>query len=175
MSKPKRNQRTKGFNVKQGFKIFTLIIVGIWLLYQLKHSLDKKWYDESSAKILQNLKVGPENKILGRKELHPRTYNNPLELMDGTEENEHERVKEPSSGIEHDGDKVEEEESEEVEDLIDVEDKEKEEQNDYEQGENMGKLMEDKSLLLEDEGHDESEKDTKATNEDKDTGTSRVA
>lgn len=171
---PKRNQRTKGFKVKQGFKIFTLIVVGIWLLYQLKHSHDKKSYEENSAKIFGNLKAGPENKKLGRKELHPWTNNKPFELMEDTEENEHGGVKEQSGGIEDDADKVEEEESEEVEDLIDVEDKEKE-QNEDEDGENMGKLMEDMSLL-EDQSHDEGAKDTQETSEElnKENGASSV-
>ncbi|TKY74513.1 hypothetical protein E2542_SST03276 [Spatholobus suberectus] len=176
-----RNQRTKGFKVKQGFEIFTMIAVGIWLLYQLKHPHDKRSYEESSAKIFGNLKAGPEAKKLGigRRGLEP-WINKPLELMDDTEENEPERVKERSSGgdddiVGHGGDKVEEEESEEVEDLIDVEDKEKEEQNEDEDGEDMGKQMEDMSLL-EDQGHDEGEKDSQAANEkhNKETGASRV-
>ncbi|XP_027355563.1 stress response protein NST1-like [Abrus precatorius] len=178
---PNRNQRTKGFKVKQGLKIFTLIAVGIWLLYQLKHSYDKKSNEESSLKILENLKASIETKTLGRKGSQPWT-NKPYELMDDTEENEHERVKEQSRGVEdylvglgHDRDKVvEEEENEEAEDLIDEEDKEKEEPNE-EDVEDIGKHMEDMSVL-EDQGHDDGEKDTQATSEEhyKERGASRV-
>ncbi|RDX74107.1 hypothetical protein CR513_46181, partial [Mucuna pruriens] len=169
---PNRNQRTKGFKVKQGFKIFTLIVVGIWLLYQLKHSHGKKPYEESSAKMFENLKAGPETKNIGRKGLQP-WINKPLELMDDAEENEPQKVKEQNY------DKVEEEESDEVEDLIDEEDKEKEEQNEDEDedGEDMGKQIEDMSSLEDqDQGHDEGEKDAQATSENhnKETGASRV-
>lgn len=153
-----RNQRTKGFRVKLGFKIFTLIVVGIWVLYQLRqYSLD----EERSAKRFENLKAGlDETKKLGRKGLQPWTNYKPYELMDDTEENEHER---DDVVVIQDGDKVEEEESEEVEDLIDEQDKEKEEQNEDEEG---------RMSLLEDEG----EEDTHATREkhNKENGASRV-
>lgn len=166
---PNRNQRTKGFKVKQGFKIFTLIAVGIWLLYQLKHSHDKKSYEESSAKVFENLKAGPEAKKLGRKGFQPWINYKPLELMDDSEETEPERVKGQNE------DKVEEEESEEVEDLIDEEDKKKEEQNEDEDGEDVGKQMEDMNLL-EEQARDEGENDTQATSEEhnKETGAFRV-
>ncbi|BAT78383.1 uncharacterized protein HKW66_Vig0100640 [Vigna angularis] len=167
-----RNQRTKGFKVKQGFKIFTLIVAGIWLLHQLKqHSHEKMPYEETSAKTFETLKVGSETKRLGRKGLQPRSNDKLFELED-TEENELER---DDSIVGHDGERTEEEESEEVEDLIDEQDKEKEEQNEDEDSEEMGKQMEDMSLL-EDEGHDEGENDTQSKSEkyNKETGASRV-
>ncbi|KAK7410408.1 hypothetical protein VNO78_01168 [Psophocarpus tetragonolobus] len=169
-----RNQKTKSFKVKLGFKIFILIVVGIWLIYQLKSSHEKKSYEESSEKVFEDLKDGPEMKKLGRKGLQPWTNYKPYELMDDAEENEHER--EDDVVVIHDGDKVEEEESEEVEDLIDEQDKEKEEQNEDEDGEDMAKQMEGMGLL-EDEGHDdEGKEDTHATSEkhNKDYGASRA-
>ncbi|KAL5190279.1 hypothetical protein HKD37_04G009755 [Glycine soja] len=118
----------------------------MWVLYQLRqYSLD----EERSAKRFENLKAGLETKKLGRKGLQPWTNYKPYELMDDTEENEHER---DDVVVIHDGDKVEEEKSEEVEDLIDEQDKEKEEQNEDEEGEDMGKQMEGLMSLLEDEG-----------------------
>lgn len=125
---PNRNQRTKGFKVKRGFKIFTLIAVGFWLLYQLKQSHDKsKSYEGTSAKIFEKLKVGHETNKLGRKGFQP-WINKPYQLIDGTEESEPERVLEDDI-VGHNQDRVEEEEPEEVEDLIDGEDKEEEEEN----------------------------------------------
>jgi len=153
-----RNQRTKGFKVKQGFKIFTLIVVGIWLLHQLKqHSHEKMLYEETSAKAFEIQKASSETKRLGRKGLQPWSNDKLFELMEDTEE------------------KIEEEESEEVEDLIDEQDKEKEEQNEDEDGEDMGKQMEDMSLS-EDESHEEGDKDTQSKSEkyNKETGASRV-
>ncbi|KAK7351518.1 hypothetical protein VNO77_11039 [Canavalia gladiata] len=166
-----RNHRTKGFKVKQGLKIFILIALGIWLLYQLKHLYDKKSYED--------LKASPETKTLGRKGFQP-WINKPYELRDDSQEKEGERLKEQSSGgdddiVGHGRDRVEEEDTEEVEDLIDEEDKEKEEQNEDEDGEDMGKQMED-MRLLDDQSHDEGEKDTLATSEEhfKEIGASRV-
>lgn len=178
---PNRNQRTKGFKVKQGFKIFILIAVGVWLLYQLKHSHDeKRAYEESSAKGFEKLKAGHETKRLGRKGFRPwikKSY----ELIDETEDSKPERVKEQNGGsdddvVGHDRDRFEEEEPEEVEDLIDEEDKEKEEENEDEDGDDMGKQNEDVKLL-EDQGHYEAEKDTLATSEKhyEENGASRVA
>lgn len=165
---PNRNQRTKGFKVKQGFKIFILIAVGIWLLYQLKHSHDnKKAYEESSAKRFEKLKAGHETKRLGRKGFQP-WIKKPYELIDETEYSKAEMVKEQNGGADddvagHDRDRVEEEDPEEVEDLIDEEDKEKEE-NEDEEGDDMGKQIEDVKLL-EDQDHNEAEKGTQATSE----------
>jgi len=166
---PKRNHRTKGFKAKQGFKIFALIVVGVWLLYQLKqYSRDKKLSEETSAKIFENVKAASETRKLGRKGLQPLSNGKVFELMEDTEENEHER-----DDIGHDGERIEEEESEEVEDLNDEQDKEKEEQN--EDGEDIEKQMEDMHLL-ENEDHDEGEKDRKSESEkyNKETGASRI-
>lgn len=95
-----RNPRTNGYKVKQGLQIFTLIVVGIWLLYQLKHS--------------------HENKILGRKGLQ-LWMKKPYELMGDAKERKTEIVMKENT--------VEEEEPEDVEDMIDEEDKEEEEEN----------------------------------------------
>ncbi|KAG5034412.1 hypothetical protein JHK87_009322 [Glycine soja] len=133
----------------------------MWVLYQLRqYSLD----EERSAKRFENLKAGLETKKLGRKGLQPWTNYKPYELMDDTEENEHER---DDVVIIHDGDKVEEEKSEEVEDLIDEQDKEKEEQNEDEEGEDMGKQMEGLMSLLEDEGEEDTHATTEKHNKEK--------
>ncbi|XP_057440295.1 uncharacterized protein LOC130732206 [Lotus japonicus] len=155
---PNRNQRTKGSMIKQGFKIFTLIAVIIWLLFQLNHSLDKRKPNEDNTKVFEKLKASHESKKLGRKWFQP-WINKPYGLMEETEESESERVVEQSIG--GDDDIVE---PEEVEDLIDEEDKEKEEENED---------IEETMSLLEDKGHNEGEKDTYEKNY-KETGASRV-
>lgn len=67
-----RYPRSKGFKVKHAFQIALLVAVSIWLLYQVKHSHDKKQaYEEKQA----HLKVessadgssGWNSDILGRK------------------------------------------------------------------------------------------------------------
>ncbi|PQQ10772.1 neurofilament medium polypeptide [Prunus yedoensis var. nudiflora] len=57
---PSRNQRSKGFKVKHALQMFLLLAICIWLLYQLKHSHDKKAYEESSAKISGKMQNGHE-------------------------------------------------------------------------------------------------------------------
>ncbi|CAL0305631.1 unnamed protein product [Lupinus luteus] len=147
---PSRNQRTKGFKLKQGFKILILIALCIWLLYQLKHSNGEKKasYEESSSKIFQMLKAGHEINFFGRKALEP-WIKKPYELIDDTEDSK----------------------GEEIEDLIDEEDKDENEDED-----GMQKEIEDENLL-EDQGHNEGEKNTQETSENhyKENGASRVA
>ncbi|CAD5319239.1 unnamed protein product [Arabidopsis thaliana] len=69
-SSPRRGQRSKGFKVKHCIQLTLLLSVGIWLLYQVKHSHEKKAQFEESAKIV----VGGVDKVvkLGRKDLIPR-------------------------------------------------------------------------------------------------------
>ncbi|KAJ4951341.1 hypothetical protein NE237_028173 [Protea cynaroides] len=59
-----RNQRPKGFKVKQAFQIILLLAVSIWLLYQIKHSHDKpKEYGHVHKKLRSEL----GSMVLGRK------------------------------------------------------------------------------------------------------------
>ncbi|KAL4358934.1 hypothetical protein HN51_018644 [Arachis hypogaea] len=97
---PSRNQRTKSFKVKQGFQIFTLIVVAIWLIYQLKHSHEDSPRDDEVAK-------------LGRKVL------NPYELIDDTEESKPQRVEEEEH--EEVEDLIDEEDKEKEEEIQDEE------------------------------------------------------
>lgn len=161
-----RNQRAKGFKLKYGFQIVLLIAVGIWLLYHLKHSLDKrKEYEQTSVKTLGKLEFQHENRKLGRKGFQPWTKE-PKDLMGD------EKIKVRSGGgddeiVGRDQDKMEEEESEEVEDLIDEEDKEREEESEVEEAqesEDLGKQFEDVGSLK-DKEHHESKSITKAESE----------
>lgn len=175
-----RNQRTKGFKVKHSFQILLLIAVGIWLLYQLKHSIDKKEeYEQSSVKALEKLQSGGlKTAKLGRKGFQP-WIKKPKDLIEDEEDSKPEKMKvrrgerdDESNG--HDQDKLEEEESEEVEDLIDEEDKEREEESEEEEAEDMGKQTEDMNSLK-DQSHDEGEKDAKESEKHyKENGASRV-
>jgi len=90
---PNRNPRTNGYKVKQGLQIFTLIVVGIWLLYQLKHS--------------------HENKILGRKGLQ-LWMKKPYELMGDAKERKTKIVMEEEEPEDVD-DMIDEEDKEEDE------------------------------------------------------------
>ncbi|KAF6138686.1 hypothetical protein GIB67_009880 [Kingdonia uniflora] len=67
-----RNQRSKGFKVKHALQICVLLAISIWLLYQVKHSHDKKKeFEQSTAKFAEN--GDGRNGIIkhGRKDLNP--------------------------------------------------------------------------------------------------------
>ncbi|XP_028777775.1 MATH and LRR domain-containing protein PFE0570w [Neltuma alba] len=164
-----RNQRTKGFKVKNSLQILLLIAGCLWLLYQLKHSYDKKnEYEQNSRKTLEKLQFQHEIPKLGRKGLQP-WIKKPEDLIDDAEEIMPEKFKARRGGGNdemngHDQDKMEEEDSEEVEDLIDEEDKERIEEIEEEEGEDTVKNIEDISSLK-DKSHDVDEKYGEEENE----------
>ncbi|XP_072992403.1 uncharacterized protein [Typha latifolia] len=47
-----RNHRSKGLRLKTALQISLLVAVTLWLLYQVKHSYDKKEYEESNSPLL---------------------------------------------------------------------------------------------------------------------------
>lgn len=70
---PNRNQRSKGIKVKHVLQFFLLLAVCFWLIYQVKHSHDKKKeFDESDVKASIS-RGGSDTFIrLGRKDIHPQ-------------------------------------------------------------------------------------------------------
>ncbi|KAL9685234.1 hypothetical protein QQ045_022682 [Rhodiola kirilowii] len=68
-----RNQRSKGVRVKHILQIFMLLAVCFWLIYQVKHSHDKrKHFEENDAELSEKLPKFDEGLKLGRKDLLPR-------------------------------------------------------------------------------------------------------
>ncbi|RRT49340.1 hypothetical protein B296_00027289 [Ensete ventricosum] len=63
-----RNQRSKGFAMKNALQVCLLVIVCAWILYQIKHSHDKKGYGERSSKI-SYMRQPESNANFHRKEL----------------------------------------------------------------------------------------------------------
>lgn len=69
---PSRNQRSKGIKVKHVLQVCLLLAVCFWLIYQVKHSHDKKKeFDEHDAKSSLDSVRKDEVVKLGRKDLHP--------------------------------------------------------------------------------------------------------
>lgn len=68
---PRRGQRSKGIKVKHCIQLTLLLGVGIWLIYQMKHSHEKKAEFEGTSKIVVD---DIDNTVvnLGRKDLRPR-------------------------------------------------------------------------------------------------------
>lgn len=148
-----RNQRSKGFKVKNVVQICVLIVVCVWLLYQLKHSYDKNkkaYYDDDDddKKLTENvpgtgnnvLKLGRKGivdpRVDGRAFVDERRVEGGKEEEDDDDEDDESRVERNEDegrggGGEdeldgHDQDGAEEEEYGGVEDFIDEADKESE-------------------------------------------------
>ncbi|KAJ0010211.1 hypothetical protein Pint_33602 [Pistacia integerrima] len=100
---PSRNQRSKGVRVKHVLQICLLLGVCFWLIYQVKHSHDKKReFDEKDSKA--SVKAQSDNEILklGRKDL-PK-----LQEVDKNEKHEEEE----EDAVEEEENKPEEEQKE---------------------------------------------------------------
>ncbi|XP_009605699.1 uncharacterized protein [Nicotiana tomentosiformis] len=105
---PGRNHRSKGIKLKHVLQICLLLAVCFWLIYQVKHSHDKKKeFDENDAKFPIKTESSNELVKLGRKDLQPR-----IEGLDTVNEKHRE---EPEDEIVEDeeGNKSEEEDLEE--------------------------------------------------------------
>ena len=108
---PSRNHRSKGFKVKHILQICLLLAVCFWLIYQVKHSHDKKKeFDANDAKISSNTQGGNELLKFGRKDLHPRVDGEAKNEKHGEEETEEE---DEAGGVEEEESKHDEEQEEE--------------------------------------------------------------
>ncbi|KAH7660991.1 hypothetical protein IHE45_15G032900 [Dioscorea alata] len=97
---PSRNQRARGFRVKHALQIFLLTAICIWLLYQIKHSHDKKREMEESNLKTSNKIAGNEDGRFnfGRKDLpHAEQIEsvNDTQVEEEKEETEEEDEQEP--------------------------------------------------------------------------------
>lgn len=138
--------------MKHAVQISLLLAICIWLLYQLRHSHDKKEYEESSGTISGKMQDGNAMIKLGRRDLYPRVDETSLDIGRHKEKEDSEEEMDESKSDEIDGHDLEraEEESEGVEDLIDEEDTEREEESEEQEsdedkgddGENL-KLLDD--------------------------------
>ncbi|XP_050386611.1 uncharacterized protein LOC126802933 [Argentina anserina] len=112
---PSRNHRTKGIKLKHILQIALLLGVCFWLVYQLKHSHDKKVVlDEKSAKAsIRSLSEGELLK-LGRKDLpHKDVGKNVKQEVEGEDETVgDEEEKHEVEGLEEEGQKHEADERE---------------------------------------------------------------
>lgn len=87
-----RNQRSKNLKIKHVLQLLILLAISIWLLYQLKHTYDKKYAVNSTTNnpdenpITTNDQILPEKTTkLGRKDLPQNIENH---KSDGDRENE---------------------------------------------------------------------------------------
>ncbi|XP_011002562.1 PREDICTED: high mobility group nucleosome-binding domain-containing protein 5-like [Populus euphratica] len=142
---PRRNPRSKGIKLKHGLQICLLLGVCFWLIYQVKHSHDKKKeLDEKDANLSLSAQHHDELPKLGRKDLHP-------DLQDKTRSEKPEEEEEEDTGVDEEVNKKEEKGHE----------KEKEEETKHEEGEGG---IKDEEMEREEHIHEEEEREGEGTN-----------
>ncbi|XP_077223253.1 uncharacterized protein LOC143858161 isoform X1 [Tasmannia lanceolata] len=175
-----RNQRTRGFKVKHALQICLLVGVCIWLLYQAKHSVEKKAFNAADAKIPDEVERRLEILKLGRKDL-----NHEVEMVSADdkhgdeEESEREESKREESKVEgreggddeideHDQEKKAEEEVDHHADSVDEEERENEDNKEKEESKEREKKEENKGDKEKEENDENNEKGEKETNKEND-------
>lgn len=158
---PSRNQRSKGIKVKNVLQICLLLAVCFWLLYQVKHSHDKKdEFDEADAK--SSVQTSSDELIkLGRKDIRTRVEDTDSknEIHDEISEEEEttEEVEEDKHGEEDLEDKkVEEREDDEAGGRDDEREEHEEEKSDPE-------IDREQSFVENEEREDSDETETQET------------
>ncbi|XP_074327729.1 uncharacterized protein LOC141665639 [Apium graveolens] len=189
---PTRNQRSKGFRLKHVLQICVLVAVCFWLIYQVKHSHDKrKQFDENTAKNSLNVEDNSVIFKLGRKDIIPQekgrskdseSHDGELEEDDNEEGNleQDKRVERSKAEAKHEEetmeeDKPEEEESEENDRHEEA--NEKEEEHEEESGEEDMREDEtgeedkhEEENVAEDHVEEEQEEEIQAEEKDKGRG-----
>ena len=157
---PSRHQKAKGFRLKHVLQICVLVGVCFWLIYQVKHSHDKrKQFDENDAKTSRDVEMNSAVLKLGRKDLISQEKGPIKDLESHDEEVEEEIVEEDKSEEENgEQDKNEEEIGEEDKhgEEIEKEDKHEEESEEEEKHEEET-AEEDKNEEETEEGKKEEE------------------
>ncbi|CAA2963748.1 Hypothetical predicted protein [Olea europaea subsp. europaea] len=164
---PSRTHRSKGIKIKHVLQICLLLAVCFWLIYQVKHSHDKKKeFDESDS--IASLSRASSNKILtlGRKDIRPR--------VEETVKNEkHDEAAIEQESIEEVEDDKREEHEQEIKKAEQREDEgmegEDDEMNEHEHEKSDAEIDREEEFIEEkegDEGDENSteEKDTEETN-----------
>lgn len=183
---PSRTQRSKSFKIKHGLQIFLLIAICFWLLYQVKHSHDKKKaFDEGSIKFSSKLDEENKDGNIGRKGLYTRVDEKPSrdeisekdEVMEGDEEdNKPEEEEEEEESTPEEGEKESKPEEEEKEKTKHEEDEEinkdeeeeeeiGEEENNSEEVEEEGRGAGDDEIDEQDQERDEEEAENDVVDE----------
>lgn len=159
---PNRHQKSKGFRLKHVLQICVLVAVCFWLIYQVKHSHDKrKQFDENDAKTSRDMEMNNAVLKLGRKDLNPQEKGPNKDLESHDEEAEEEIVEEDKNEEENgEQDKNEEEIGEEDKhgEEIELEDKHEEESEEEDKHEEeTGK----EDRIEEETGEDKHEEETR--------------
>jgi hypothetical protein len=114
-----RNHRSKGLKLKKAAQISLLVLVSIWLLYQVKHSYEKKkLYSEGEVNDLHKDDKNQEELIrLSRKDLPTRMDADSSTLDERTEDGENDEMEQEMKHDENDEDPIDEKDLDKDDDL----------------------------------------------------------
>ncbi|GLT96997.1 hypothetical protein SLE2022_145850 [Rubroshorea leprosula] len=163
---PSRNQRSKGLRVKHVLQICVLLTICFWLIYQVKHSRDKK--KEFDAEV--SIKAESVDGILklGRKDL-PRIedvhksekHEEEEETLAEEEDNKHEEQQdeEASKHEEEDQEEVNKHEEDEQEEVNKNDEEEREEEENNHEDEDQEEVNKNEGMEAEGRGDGDDEID----------------
>lgn len=121
---PGRNQRSKGIKIKHVLQLCFLIAICFWLLYQVKHSHDKKKeFDESDAKVSVRTQTSNEMLKFGRKDLQQPKVDEIATTTSIINKKQNEEAEEEEEEEEKKHEEVQQEEEQKLDDKEDEEGK----------------------------------------------------
>ncbi|XP_062212265.1 uncharacterized protein LOC133913208 [Phragmites australis] len=113
-----RNHRSKGLKLKKALQISLVVLVSVWLLYQVKHSYEKKAYSEDEANdLLKDDKNQEEAIRLGRKDLPTKMDADSSTLDERIEDGENDEMEQEMKHDENDEDPIDEQDLDKDDDL----------------------------------------------------------
>lgn len=173
-----RNQRSRGFKVKQVLQICVLVTVCFWLIYQVKHSHDKKkLFEENNANTFLEANSRIE-KFGGRKDIQDPIQEKPRNEKKDEDEIEEEDDNKREENVEEDDNKHEENVEEDDSKHEEEEQEEEEEKDENKRGDGDDEIdeheqeQEKSEMEIEHEVDvldEERDKEEVTENDDKDT------
>ncbi|KAL8541650.1 hypothetical protein ACS0TY_002785 [Phlomoides rotata] len=163
---PGRNHRSKGIKVKNVLQVCLLLAVCFWLIYQVKHSHDKKReFDESDAKASLS---SDELRRLGRKDIQNRVVG----TLDKDENHDEQSDEEEINGEEVDENKHDEDEVEDKK--VDVKEDDEDEETDEHEQEKSDPEVDREQDLVDGEEREEDGDENETQNTDSEDGHGEV-
>ncbi|XP_062214722.1 uncharacterized protein LOC133915539 [Phragmites australis] len=113
-----RNHRSKGMKLKKALQISVLVLVSVWLLYQVKHSYEKKAYSKGEVNDLhKDDKNQGEIIRLGRKDLPTKMEADSSTLDERVEDEENDEMEQEMKHDENDEDPIDDHDLDKDDDL----------------------------------------------------------
>lgn len=156
---PSRNNRSRGIKVKHILQICLLVAVCFWLIYQVKHSHEKKKeFDEKDAKLASDIRSGNEILRLGRKDISRVTETVTDDKLNGEDDEENE-AEQAENRHEDDEQEIEESRTEDREEEEDTGKGGEDDEIELGEAKNGEENHEEESVDEEKEDNDDGEKE----------------